>query len=147
MKIYFAGSIRGGREFQKYYSMIISHLKNYGSVLTEHIGDPGLDDSGEENLNDHEIYQRDRDWIIESDLIVAEVTNPSLGVGYELGLGEALGKKILCLFYSGNKHPVSAMVAGNASFHVEQYSNAKELKKKIDDFLIDRSNAWHNSPR
>jgi 2'-deoxynucleoside 5'-phosphate N-hydrolase len=146
MKIYFAGSIRGGREFQKYYSMIISHLKNYGFVLTEHVGDPGLDDSGEENLNDHEIYQRDRDWIIESDVIVAEVTNPSLGVGYELGLGEALKKRILCLLYSGNRNPISAMVAGNSSFQVARYSNEKELEKKIDDFFIDGISSSQNFP-
>ena len=30
--------------------------------------------------------------------IVAEVTQPSLGVGYELGQGTAMGKKILCLY-------------------------------------------------
>lgn len=136
MKIYFAGSIRGGREFQNYYSEIISHLKNYGIVLTEHIGDPDLDDSGENDLSDREIYQRDKDWIIESDVIIAEVTNPSLGVGYELGLAEALEKKILCLFYSGNNNPISAMIAGNLSYKLEKYSNRDDLKKKIDTFFV-----------
>ena len=30
--------------------------------------------------------------------IVAEVTQPSLGVGYEIGRAVAMGKKILCLY-------------------------------------------------
>ena len=30
--------------------------------------------------------------------LVAEVTQPSLGVGYELGRAVAMGKKILCLY-------------------------------------------------
>ena len=135
MKIYFAGSIRGGREFQKYYTEIISHLKNYGIVLTEHIGDPDLDDSGENDLSDREIYQRDKDWIIESDVIIAEVSNPSLGVGYELGLSEAIGRPVLCLYHSANPKSLSAMVAGNKSFTTEIYSTMDDLKTIIDNFL------------
>ena len=30
--------------------------------------------------------------------IVAEVTQPSLGVGYEIGRAVAMGKRILCLY-------------------------------------------------
>lgn len=135
MKIYFAGSIRGGREFQKFYVEIISHLKNYGIVMTEHIGNLNLDASGETDLTDVEIYIRDKNWITNSDLIVAEVSNPSLGVGYELGLAESLGKKVLCLYFNGNQNPLSAMVAGNDSFRIERYSNSDDLKAILDNFL------------
>ena len=135
MKIYFAGSIRGGREFQKYYTEIISHLKSYGTVLTEHIGNPDLDDSGESDMSDEEIFQRDKDWVIESDVIIAEVSSPSLGVGYELGLSEAIGRPVLCLYHSANPKPLSAMVAGNKSFTIERYSTMDDLKTIIDNFL------------
>jgi hypothetical protein len=37
MKIYFAGSIRGGREDAALYLEIIEYLKTFGEVLTEHI--------------------------------------------------------------------------------------------------------------
>lgn len=43
------------------------------------------------------IYKRDVDWLLESDFVIAEVTQPSLGVGYELGFAEAKGKPVLCL--------------------------------------------------
>lgn len=36
-KIYFCGSIRGGRDDRHIYVDIIKHLKEYGTVLTEHI--------------------------------------------------------------------------------------------------------------
>lgn len=47
-------------------------------------------------------------------VVVAEVTQPSLGVGYELGWAVALGKQILCLFrpQSGRgEHP--SWLSGN----------------------------------
>ncbi len=135
MKIYFAGAIRGGREFQSFYSQIIEYLKNYGTVLTEHIGNPDIDVSGESDMDDIEIYSRDREWIIESNLIIAEVSNPSLGVGYELGLAESLGKKVLCLFYEGNPNQLSAMIAGNNSYQIETYKNFDNAKSIIDSFI------------
>ena len=42
MKIYFAGSIRGGRGDAEIYAQIIEFLQGYGEVLTEHIGDTSL---------------------------------------------------------------------------------------------------------
>ena len=47
MQIYFAGSIRGGRGDRDVYLNIIQYLKDYGTVLTEHIGDFDLDRNGE----------------------------------------------------------------------------------------------------
>ena len=84
MKIYFAGSIRGGREDAALYQEIIQYLGNFGTVLTEHIGDESLTAGGEHALSDQEIFRRDMDWLISADLIVAEVTSPSLGVGFEI---------------------------------------------------------------
>ena len=85
MKIYFAGSIRGGRDDAEIYSQIIEFLQGYGEVLTEHVGKKDLNAMGESTLSDKQIHDRDMKWLLESDLMVAEVTNPSLGVGYEIG--------------------------------------------------------------
>ena len=38
LKIYFCGSIRGGRQDVQLYANIISQLKSYGTVLTDHVG-------------------------------------------------------------------------------------------------------------
>ncbi len=125
MKIYFAASIRGGRDYARDYKTIISQLSAYGKVLTEHIADDKLDDR-EENISDNAIFERDTEWLRESDIIVAEVTQPSLGVGYEIALGESLGKRIICLFKqkSGN---LSAMVKGNRKLEVIEYTSVDEI--------------------
>ncbi len=125
MKIYFAASIRGGRDYARDYKIIISQLSAYGKVLTEHIGENKLDDQ-EENISDTAIFERDTGWLRESDIIVAEVTQPSLGVGYEIALGESLGIRIICLFKqkSGN---LSAMIKGNKKLEVLEYTSVDEL--------------------
>jgi hypothetical protein len=129
MKIYFAASIRGGRDYAREYKAIISQLSTYGKVLTEHIADDMLDDRGE-NIFDTDIFERDTGWLRESDMIVAEVTQPSLGVGYEIALGESLGKRIICLFKqkSGN---LSAMIKGNRKLEVLEYTSVDELSAKL----------------
>ena len=45
-RIYFAGSIRAGRDDAELYAKIVGLLKKYGRVLTEHVGDPNLKESG-----------------------------------------------------------------------------------------------------
>lgn len=134
MNIYFAASIRGGREQLSEYQQIIEHLKSHGNVLTEHIGDSLL--QKEKNLTDHEIYNQDVDWLRESDIIIAEVTTPSLGVGYELGKGKKIEKPILCLYKKNADKSVSAMVSGNPFCRLRHYSTTEEALQLIDSFVI-----------
>ncbi|MFH0713417.1 MAG: nucleoside 2-deoxyribosyltransferase [Candidatus Micrarchaeota archaeon] len=95
IKIYFAGSIRGGRNDSEIQSQLIQHLAKFGQVLTEHVGDKYLGNLGEVKTSDNFIYSRDVAWIKESNVVVAEVSTPSLGVGYEIGNAERLGKNIM----------------------------------------------------
>ena len=95
MKIYFAASIRGGRKDQNKYNELIGFLSSKVEVLTEHVGDSSLGQAGEQDFTDKEIYQRDLEWLESADAVIAEVTIPSLGVGYELGVAEKLGKPVL----------------------------------------------------
>ncbi|CAD7677855.1 unnamed protein product [Nyctereutes procyonoides] len=97
--LYFCGSIRGGREDRALYGRIVSRLRRFGAVLTEHVAAAELGARGEEAAGgDRLIYERDLAWLQQADVVVAEVTQPSLGVGYELGQAVALNKRILCLF-------------------------------------------------
>lgn len=127
MKIYFAGSIRGGRDDKELYFSIIKLLQEYGQVLTEHIGDENLAQIGEIGFSDSEIFIRDMDWVRESDLIVAEVTQPSLGVGYEIGQAEAMGKRIICLCREQEGRRLSAMISGNNKLEVVRYEKKEDL--------------------
>ncbi|XP_052601444.1 2'-deoxynucleoside 5'-phosphate N-hydrolase 1 [Peromyscus californicus insignis] len=112
--VYFCGSIRGGREDQALYARIVSRLRRYGKVLTEHVAAAELDSRGEAAGGDRLIHEQDLAWLRQADVVVAEVTQPSLGVGYELGWAVALGKQILCLFRPQSGRVLSAMIRGAA---------------------------------
>ena len=134
MKIYFAGSIRGGRDDAEIYSQIIEFLQGYGEVLTEHVGKKDLNSMGESTLSDKQIHDRDIKWLLESDLIVAEVTNPSLGVGYEIGRAIEAEKKIICLYRESDKK-LSAMISGSKNIDTIKYYQLEDIKKSIEDIL------------
>ena len=134
MKIYFAGSIRGGRDEEEIYFQIINHLSSLGEVLTEHVGKKNIV-SNEQNNPDHFIFNRDIDWLKSSNVMVADVTVPSLGVGYEIGIAETLNIPILCLYNPKNKGLLSAMLSGNKKLYCRQYSNIDEAKLLINNFF------------
>ncbi|NME70694.1 nucleoside 2-deoxyribosyltransferase [Flammeovirga aprica] len=122
MKIYFSGSIRGGREDAELYAQIIEELKQYGEVLTEHIGQMDLQ---EEEITDEQIHNQDMAWLTASDIIIAEVTVPSLGVGYEIGRGLEMKKPIYC-FHRTEK--TSAMISGCKEIETYKYDQKEEIK-------------------
>jgi hypothetical protein len=134
MNIYFAGSIRAGREDQALYLDIIAQLQKYGRVLTEHIGDAQLSTAGE-TVSDREIHDRDLAWLRAADYLVAEVTTPSLGVGYEIGKATEWGKSILCLFRPRPDRSLSAMIAGSSSVNVRAYQSPAELTGIFAEFF------------
>lgn len=137
MKIYFAGSIRGGRDDLDIYIKIINYLKNFGEVLTEHIGEPSLTSFGENHTTDESIHDRDMEWLENCDILIAEVTNPSMGVGYEIGRAIERGKKVICLYRKhGNKGKrLSAMIGGCKDVINEEYDNLESVKRIIDEYL------------
>jgi 2'-deoxynucleoside 5'-phosphate N-hydrolase len=134
MVIYFAGSIRGGRADQAIYLEIIEVLRRHGTVLTEHIGAEALSGVGEP-LPDCDIHDRDLDWLRQADVLVAEVTTPSLGVGYEIGRAVEWGKRIVCLYRPMEGRRLSGMIAGCGSVSVHEYATAAELPEILDRVL------------
>lgn len=133
MKIYFCGSIRGGRQDAELYARLIGELKNYGEVLTEHVGSSALTEFGGDGSNEY-IWKRDTDWLRESDVVVAECTTTSIGVGYELAFAEALGKRVVVL-YRGDPGRLSAMVAGDPNFEIHYYQGEGEFPGLVKEIF------------
>ena len=136
-KIYFAGAIRAGRGDVHLYGELVRYLGGFGRVLTSHVADPQLDVAGDEGISEAAIYRRDMDWLDSADLVIAEVTTPSLGVGYEIAAAEARGKRILVLYRAQEGRHLSAMLAGNPALTVHCYTEVAEAKGYIGDFLAD----------
>jgi 2'-deoxynucleoside 5'-phosphate N-hydrolase len=139
MKIYFAGAIRGGRSDVALYHEMIRYLQSFGTVLTEHVGDLGLSREGDDGPDDPAIHDRDMAWLRDCDVIVAEVTQPSLGVGYELGWACALKKPVLCLYRPENRKRLSAMIAGSDTIVTAPYSDMDQAKEIIRQFIANLS--------
>ena len=134
MKIYFAGSIRGGRQDAALYYGIVQQLKAYGEVFTEHVGNTELGALGQD-IGDRKIHDRDLSWLKDSDCLVAEVTTPSLGVGYEIGKATEWGKPVLCLYRPAEGRSLSAMISGSGAVTLKEYQSPTELPEIFERFL------------
>ncbi len=133
-KIYFAGSIRGGRDFAHLYRKIIERIQANNICLTEHIGQADLNLKEQGRTNDAKIYNQDTAWLRESDMVVAECSNASLGVGYELAYAES--RHIPChIYYNKSKTQLSAMLTGNAYFNIYPYQTEEELFDMLHKLL------------
>lgn len=129
MRIFFAGSIRSGRNLMPVYKQIIQLLKKMGhTIVSEHVASTRLEEA-EAKLTDEEIFKSDTGFIDECDCLIAEVTMPSIGVGYEICYAVSKGKRVLCLYKKGTN--VSAMVLGNKDLISIPYVNTEDLRESL----------------
>ncbi len=135
MNIYFACSITGGREYEAIYQDLTAALLADGhEVPTAHLADSTVV-ALEAVVAPGEVYERDVTWIRNADALVAEVSVPSHGVGYEIGYALNAGKRVLCLSQQGRK--VSKMVSGNPdpNLLVKTYKDNADAIKALREFL------------
>lgn len=134
MKIYFACSIRGGRQDAAIYAHLVSYMKPRCELLTEIFADQKLTSDGM-NQPSAKIWQTDVSWIKQADAVIAEVSNPSLGVGYEIAKAEEWGKPVLALFKDDGKRMLSAMIEGSPQVTTVLYQTLDDAEAAIDAFL------------
>ncbi|HNY92336.1 MAG TPA: nucleoside 2-deoxyribosyltransferase [bacterium] len=137
MRIYFAASISGGRRYLPACTRMVEFLKDLGhTVLTEHIVAPDVL-SGEMNFTAQQIYERDTAWLESCDRVVAEVSNPSLGVGYEICYALHFGKPVIALHEEGLF--ISRMITGisQPGITVTAYRDEAGWRESLIRFLED----------
>lgn len=135
MNIYFACSITGGREFEAVYQLITRALtEDSHEVPTAHLAESGVM-TLEAVIDPFEVYSRDVTWIRASDALIAEVSVPSHGVGYEIGFALGMGKPVLALYEDGRK--VSKMISGNPdpNLSLKAYKRPEYAVELIREFL------------
>ena len=111
------------------YIHIVELLKKQQhKVVSEHVASVGLEKI-EASINDEEIFNKDIGFIDECECLVADVTIPSIGVGYEVGYAVSKGKNVLCVYREDAN--VSAMVRGNKQVISVSYKNMEELEKTL----------------
>lgn len=135
MKIYFSCSITGGRAEEATYQAIVHELEREGhEVPTAHLSLPNVMEM-EQIVNPVEIFSRDMAWIRECDAVVAEVSSPSHGVGYEIAYGLSLGKPVFCCYRKDRR--VSKIITGNTSpgITVLSYDSDAEAVNLVRNYL------------
>jgi nucleoside 2-deoxyribosyltransferase len=135
MNIYFACSITGGRTFEPVYQEFTRALLSDGhDVPTAYLAKSNVI-ALERVVDPREVYARDIAWIKACDALIAEVSVPSHGVGYEIGFALEQGKPVLCLAQAGIA--VSKMITGNShpALHVKTYKDISEGITLIHRFL------------
>lgn len=137
MNIYFACSITGGRAFESVYQEFTRILlTDKHEVPTAHLAESNVM-ALEKVIDPREVYDRDVAWIRACDVLIAEVSVPSHGVGYEIGFALEQGKPVLCLAQAGLA--VSKMLTGNPhpALQVKTYRDVTEGIVIIREFLSD----------
>jgi hypothetical protein len=135
MQIYFCGSILGGRGDQAVYRHIVTRLQSEGHVVaTHHVAQPDVLEQ-EHTLSPRAVFERDIAWLRQADMMIAEVSTPSLGVGYEIACGLRRDIPVLCLCRQGLQ--ISKMITGNTApnLQVRIYGNMAELDEHLQHFL------------
>ena len=135
MNIYFACSITGGRELESTYHQLVAALTADGhDIPTSHLAQAEVMEN-ERILTPQYVYERDVNWIKNCDVLIAEVSVPSHGVGYEIAYALGIGKPVLCIYEQGRR--VSKMITGNPdpTLLVNSYSNLKEALSQTNAFL------------
>jgi len=135
MNIYFACSITGGREFENVYQAVVQTLLDDGHVVPTSFLASSEVVGLEKIVAPADVFTRDINWIDRADALIAEVSTPSHGVGYEIAYALSLRKPVLCCYQHGRA--VSKMITGNSSpgLRVEVYRTPEEATAIVRAFL------------
>ncbi len=135
MDLYFSCSLTGGRRDQPVYGAMVAHLQALGHrVLTAHLAaEAAIDEDG--GLPAEEVFERDTAWLRDCGAVIAEVSTPSHGVGFEVAYALERGKPVLCLAREGVR--ISKMLTGirQTGFAFHTYQNQDEAFVHLEVFL------------
>ena len=109
---------------------MIEHISHYADVLTERFGKIDLP----EYKTDRSMFDQDTFWLRNADMLIAECTCPSLGIGYELACAETLGKPCHIL-YNSSKTQLSPTLSGNPHFITHPYEKEEDINAILDGIM------------
>jgi len=124
LKVYFTASASHNGELIPYYKKILDFIKkqSVNIVSGEQVTDKKLLNE-DKKFTAEQIFSREQYNIGEADVIIAEASKPSLGVGSEIVYALSLDKPVLVLVMAGYEDKISPMVSGNPSenLYIEYY--------------------------
>ncbi len=134
MNIYFSGSIYGGRQKLESYKKLVKELAKFGKVLNEEVADDNVLIS-EESVSDNDVFESLVNRLEQADVVFAEVTVPSLGVGYEIGYANSHNKRIICVYDKTVTSKITTMLRGNNKLKIIPYTDINEIINNLENIL------------
>ena len=141
MNVYLACTVRGDRSALSSTRAVAATIREMGhTILTSHLLDDDVE-SAESQVSERAVFERDLDWLARADVLIAEASGSSFGVGFELGyfLGGADGsrRRALLLYDRERRNTVSRLVVGNSHPRcaTHAYESPADLRQRIVDFL------------
>jgi hypothetical protein len=138
VKIYLACTVRGDRGGVIAGRAICERLQGHGhDVLTTHLLADDVE-TAEALITEHEVFRRDLAWLTSCDVLVAEASGSSYGVGFEvgyvLGRASASGQRVVLLYDRARRDRISRLITGNDDGACEtfEYGSVEELIAFID---------------
>jgi len=115
--IYLACTVRGDRGGVAAGRAVSERLHELGhQVLTTHLLADDVNEA-ESKLTEEDVYRRDLDWLSQCDVLVAEASGSTYGVGFEVGyvLGRSpvTGQQVVLLYDRTRRHAISRLIVGN----------------------------------
>jgi nucleoside 2-deoxyribosyltransferase len=136
MNIYFTGAPQEGSSHATRYADIAKLLSVYGIVATgSDSGQQLVAQQETQPLDERDIFEQNMSWLAEADVVVAEVSVPSMRVGYELAHAEIMEKPIVCLYTTQSGSKLPTMLSGNANLEVQAYETMQDAAEILEDFL------------
>jgi hypothetical protein len=149
VNIYLACTVRGDRGAVAVLRGVADLLERAGhTVLTRHLLDDNVD-SAEAVLSERDVFARDMQWLTAADVLIAEASGSSYGVGFEVGyvLGRSglTDQRVLLLYNDARRSAVSRLIVGtdHPRCTVHGYQDAADLRPVINRFLAHKETTAH----
>jgi len=137
MKVYFTASLTGKNKYEKEYVQIVSALKDQKNIVFEHILTTSKELTKKESLKEKEnVYQKMMLMLRKADIVIAEITYPSINVGHEISLSLALGKPVIALYLEGTN---PGLLGGDTDEKLHLHAYTEETINKIIKEVISKA--------
>jgi len=140
MRVYLACTVRGDRAGVPAARLVAARLAAFGhDVLTSHLLADDVD-AAEASQDERAVFERDLKWLDDCDVLIAEASGSTYGVGFEVGYltgrSGQTGRRVYVLYDAGRKGAVSRMVSGYATAFGEAFGYRS--LDELDAFIGER---------
>lgn len=140
MKVYFSATLTDDPETRKRYDYIINYIKEQGNEILQY-GSHRITPQELINRSDTEIaevYKELEKFIKNTDVYISDISEPSVGIGFEISQAVLQRKPVLVLNFEKSKFQPLATIEGLKSKYIKYKKyNLDNVKEVINEFLHD----------